>query len=235
MFGRQIVEDSIIIFVVLDKDQIPQLKIAPAVAVHTTNVSGIVLAVTGILSPINMDFTARATGPGIAHFPEIILAAKIDDVLRIYVRYLSPIARRLLVGFQLAFFVFEDRSPEPVFGQPPYLGQQLPGPGDGFLLVIIAERPIAQHLEEGVVVGIVPYVLQIVMLAGDPQALLGIYSPRVFPFLQTQEDVLELIHPRVGEQQRGIIARHQRGAGHYGVSLAGEKIQKRLPDLCAGH
>ena len=224
VLGRQFVEDSAIILVVLDKDQVPQLKIAPAAAIHTANVIGVILKITGPLPPVNVYLAARATGAGIAHFPEIILAAKIENVVRIYVCYLRPIARRLLIGFQLALVVLEDRSPEPVFGHPPDLREQLPGPGDGLLLVIVAKGPIAEHLEESVVVSIVPYILQVIMFTGNPHDLLGVGSPRVLPFLQAQEDVLELIHPSVGEQQRGIIARHQRRAGHYGVPLVGEKV-----------
>ncbi len=235
VLGRQLAEDAVTILIVLYKNQVPQLKIAPAAAVHTANVMGVILKVTGLFSPVEVDFTARAAGTGVAHFPEIVLAAKIEDVVRVYVRYLSPIVSRLLVGFQLTLVILEDRDPEPVFGQAPDFGEQLPRPGDGLLFVIIAKRPIAQHLEESVMIGIVSYILQIVVLTGDPHALLSVSSPRIPPFLQSQEDVFKLIHARIGEQQRGIIARHQRGAGHYGVSLAGEEIQKRLPDLSAGH
>jgi len=198
-------------------------------------VIGIILKITGPLPPVEVDFATRAAGAGIAHFPEIVLAAKIGDVLRIYVCYLHPVTSCLLVGFQFALFVFENRSPEPIFGQPPHLGEQLPGPSDGLPFVIIAKRPVAQHLEKGVVVGIVPHILQIVMFAGDPHALLSVSHSRILSFLQTQEDVLELIHSSIGEQQRGIIARYQRVTGDYSVFLAGKEIQKRLPDLCAGH
>ena len=173
-----------IILVVLDKDQVPQLKITPAAAIHTANVIWIIFAIAGILSPVEVDLAARATGTGVTHFPEIVLAAKIDNVLRVYVCYLRPIARCFLVGLQLSFFVLEDRSPKQVFGQPPYFGKQLPGPSNGLPFVIIAKRPIAQHLEEGVVVGIVAYILQVIMFTGDPHALLGVGSPCVLPFLQ---------------------------------------------------
>jgi hypothetical protein len=79
------------------------------------------------------------------------------------------------------------------------------------------------------------HILQVIMLATDPHTLLGIRRPGILPLFQAKEDVFELIHPGVGEQQSGIITRYQRVAGYDGVVFAGEEIEKSLPNLCAGH
>ena len=65
----------------------------------------------------------------------------------------------------------------PLVGQSVHLGQQLPGPADRLLLEIVAERPVAQHLEHRVVVGVVADLLQVVVLARHAQALLRIGRP----------------------------------------------------------
>jgi hypothetical protein len=54
---------------------------------------------------------------------------------------------------------------------------------------------------------------------------------RIITFVETKEDILELVHPGVGKQQGRIVVRHQGAAGNYLMSLAMEKVEKRLTDL----
>src|SRR5439155_12109602 len=58
-------------------------------------------------------------------------------------------------------------------------------------------------------------------------AFLRARSPCIVALFLPQEDVLELIHPRVGEQQRRIVGRNQRRAAHHAMP-AGGKIVKEL-------
>ena len=53
-------------------------------------------------------------------------------------------------------------------------GDQFPGPVDGFLLEVIAEGPVAEHLEERVVVGVEADVFEVVVLAAGADAFLGV-------------------------------------------------------------
>ena len=53
----------------------------------------------------------------------------------------------------------------------PYLSQQLPGVGDGLFFEVVPKGPVAQHLKKGVVVHILPHIVQIVVLASCPDAL----------------------------------------------------------------
>ena len=53
-----------------------------------------------------------------------------------------------------------------------YVYQVLPSPFDGFFLEVVAEAPVAQHLEHCVVVGIVSYLLKVVVLSANAQTLL---------------------------------------------------------------
>ena len=125
------------------------------------------------------------------------------------------------------------------------LGDQFPGPVDGFLFEIIAEAPVAEHLEEGVVIGVEADIFEIVMFAAGADAFLGVGGAGVAagngagPFVDVrralaQEDGHELVHAGVGEEQvRGIG--HEAGRGHDGVLLRLEEIQKRLANFSARH
>ena len=235
VLGGQLMKDAVFVLVVLDKDQVPQLEEAPAAAVHCADMVGVIPQIAGFLSPVEVNFAAGATRSGLAHLPEIILTPKIEDVIGVYVGYFPPVASCLLIGPQISFVILEHRNPETAFRQSPHLGKEFPCPGDGLFFVIVAKGPIAEHLEERVMIGIIPDILEIVVLPGDPQALLCIGCSRVLALLQSQENVLELIHACVCEQQCGIISRYQRSAGNDSMPLAGEEIQERLPDLRATH
>ena len=70
------------------------------------------------------------------------------------------------------------------------------------------------------------HIFQVVVLAARAHTLLRSRGPRVVALLEAQKDVLELVHPRIGEQQRGIAMRHQRRTLHPPVPLAFEKLQE---------
>ena len=76
-----------------------------------------------------------------------------------------------------------------------------------------------------------PDLIQVVVLARDAQHLLRRRRARVGAPLQPEEGVLELDHPRVGEEQRRVVARHQRGARHLGVTALGEEVEVLAADL----
>ena len=90
------------------------------------------------------------------------------------------------------------------------LGDEVPGELDGDVLEVVAEREVAEHLEEGVVAGGIADVLQVVVLAAGAHAFLRRRRALVVALLGAGEDVLELHHAGVGEQQRRVVARHQR-------------------------
>ena len=95
------------------------------------------------------------------------------------------------------FVVFaEDGDVQPVFGQAVNLGDQVPGEADGVVLEVVAEREIAQHLEERVVAARVADVLQVVVLAACADAFLRSRRARVVALLEPKEDFLELVHAR---------------------------------------
>ena len=183
--------------------------------------------------PVIMNLRTGAAGTRLAHFPEVILLGKLQNVSGINVRDFLPDGNGLVI-------ILIDCRPQPLLGQAPDLGEQFPAPADRLALVIIAEGPVSEHLEKGVVIGIIPDFLEIVMLTADPDALLAIGDAAVLAGARAEEDFLELVHSRIHKQQGGIRLEHHRGTGNDDVPLGLEIIQKRLPDFrrrkcCPGH
>ena len=116
-----------------------------------------------------------------------------------------------------------------------HLGEELPCPVDGVMLEIVAEAEVAEHLEESVVACGIAYVLKVIVLAAGAYALLGGGGSRIAAFFLAEINILELIHSRVGEKQRGIIVRHQRAGLNHCVSLGLEEVKVRRADLRSGH
>ena len=70
-----------------------------------------------------------------------------------------------------------DRRRQPVGIEAPLLRDQVPGELDRAILEVIAEREIAEHLEEGVVPGGVADIVEVVVLAAGADALSASWSP----------------------------------------------------------
>jgi hypothetical protein len=156
------------------------------------------------------DLGARAAGAGVAHHPEVVggvagalVVADADDALDRHADFLGPDVVGLVV-------LGVDGDGQLVLGQLVDFGQQFPGVLDGVALEVVAEAEVAEHLEEGVVTRGVADVLEVVVLAAGAHAFLRGGGAAVGTLVETEEDVLELVHPGVGEQQRRVLVRHQR-------------------------
>src|SRR5262249_49174436 len=128
-----------------------------------------------------------------------------------------------------------DRRVETVLRELPDVGEELPRPLDRLALVVVAEGPVAEHLEERVVVRVAPYLLEVVVLAADAETLLRIDPARVRPGLLPEEHLLELHHPRVGEEQARVVLGHERRARNDGVTAHPEEIEESFADLVSRH
>ena len=152
---------------------------------------------------IVMDFRARAAGAGVAHLPEVIFFVETEDAFLGYARDFLP----QLFGF----VVFaKNGDVEFVFIETVVLGDQLPGEGDGVAFEVIAEGEIPQHFEKRVVAAGVADVIEIVVLAAGADALLRGGGAGVIALFVAQKHIFKLVHPGVGEQQRGIVGGNQR-------------------------
>ena len=175
------------------------------------------------------DLRARPARPGIAHRPEIVGGGDAQDPALGQPRDLPPQRERLVV-------LGIDRDQQPVRRQSVLPGHQVPGELDRHVLEVVAEREVAEHLEEGVVPGGVADVVEVVVLAAGAHALLRRGRAPVRPLLDAGEHVLELHHAGVGEQQRRVVVRHERARGHDLMAVLPEILEEGLADLVgAGH
>src|SRR5690606_773335 len=89
-----------------------------------------------------------------------------------------------------------------------------PGVMNRITLEIIAEAEVPQHFKERVVTGGITDIFQVIVLATGPDTLLGGCAAGIRTLFQTQKAVLELVHPRIGKQQGGIVAGNQGTGAH---------------------
>ncbi len=160
-----------------------------------------------------MELRARAAGTHLPHLPEVLLVPQLENPLRREVGVLEPQLARLVVRHVHG-------GPQAVRVEPELRGDELPRVADRLALEVVAEGEVAEHLEEGVVARRAPHLLEVVVLAAHPQALLGRHHPRSRRRHLALEGALELNHAGVGEQEGRVVRGHQR---------AGRQVQVRLP------
>ena len=206
---------------VLHEDQVPDLEVAVLVRLRPA-----LAAVLG--AAVVVDLRARAAGAGHAHVPVVVgQAAALDPVLG-HADHVVPELGRLVV-------VVQDRDPEPALGEAePAVGlrpgQQLPGERDGLLLEVVAEREVAEHLEERAVPGGLADLLDV----RRPHALLAAGGAPERRRLLAEEIRLERLHAGVDQQQRGVVG-DQAGRGDHGVPALLEVAKETADDLCRLH
>jgi len=131
--------------------------------------------------------------------------------------------------------VGEDGDVEPVFVELEILGEKFPGVSDGFLLEIVAEGEVTEHLEEGVMASGAADVLEIVVLAASAHALLAGGGAHILALLVAEEAVLELVHAGVGEEQGRVVMGNQRRGGDHRMAALLEKTQETGAEFFAGN
>src|SRR5690606_35543189 len=109
---------------------------------------------------VHVYLTARPTGAGVAHLPEVVLIAEPVDPIGGQSGNLLPELPRLFVGVMNG-----DAELVGAQTQVRIAGDELPGEADGVALEVVAERKVAEHLEERVVAPGKAHLLEIVVLA----------------------------------------------------------------------
>ena len=99
--------------------------------------------------------------------PEVVFLTELVDVVLRDMHHILPDVIRLLI-------VYINRRIQTVRIQADTLGQELPCPWNRFLLEVIAEREVSEHLKEGTVAGCLTNILQVTgtdaLLAGGDSA-----------------------------------------------------------------
>ena len=102
---------------------------------------------------------------------------------------------------------------------------------DRLALEVVAEAEVAEHLEQRVVARRTPDLLEVVVLAGDPQRPLIVDRAGIAALLGAGQDVLELDHPAVREEQGLVAGRDEARARHDRVAALGEELDEAPTDL----
>ena len=175
-FHGQRFERAVCLTVILHEDNIPDLDDLRVVFVNQV-ASGYSVALVE-RTTVHVDLRRRTTRTTFSHFPEIIMFVAVDDVIGRQV--FSPDSCRLVVASK-SFFgrTLKDRCIQVRRVDLEHIHDIFPREIDGFGFEIITERPVTEHLEHGVVVGIVSYFLQVIMLTRHAQTFLTVCHTRV--------------------------------------------------------
>jgi len=132
------------------------------------------------------------------------------------------------LGFVVALV---DGDPQTIAVEAEHLGDELPRPRDRFLLEVVAETEVAEHLEEHEVALRATDVVEVVVLAARAHALLHAHRAAVRGDLVTDEVRLERHHAGHREEQR-LVERNECGRRNDRVFLvaevAGERVAQRV-------
>ena len=120
-----------------------------------------------------MDLRTGTTRTRIAHLPEVIVLVAVDDMILRHV--LRPVFGGLVVTRDILLRrTLEHRHIQILGIQLQHIHQVFPRHVDGAFLKVVAEAPVAKHLEHRVVVGVVAHFLQVVVLTRHTQTFLCI-------------------------------------------------------------
>mmetsp|Transcript_34600 Transcript_34600/g.67744 ORF Transcript_34600/g.67744 Transcript_34600/m.67744 type:complete len:395 (-) Transcript_34600:164-1348(-) len=191
----------------LDEDHVPDLKHVGVV--HVDEACGVPSS-----DAIEVKLCAGPAGASVAHLPEVVLHVALEHSVRGEI--LKPQIPGLVVarhGASEVLISLAVSGVEAVSRQLVHLGEQLPCPGDGLLLEVVSEGPVAKHLKEGVVVHILAHVIQVIVLAARSDALLAVarrgeLGEGGLGVDGAGEDGLVLVHASVDEQQGGVVVGH---------------------------
>ena len=229
---RERLEQTVGLAVELHKDEVPDLDDEGVVLVDELRPGN--GGLFRFVAQVDVDFAAGSAGAGLAHFPEVVVLVAEEDLFGGDVAQ-PGLAGLFIEGGAVAFGALEDGDVKVFRVDLEDLGQKFPGPVDGLVLEVVAEAPVAQHLEHRVVVGVVSDGFEVVVLSADPQAFLAVGHPGGPGGGVAEEDILELVHPRIGEHQGRVVLDDHRSGRNDGMALRSEEVQELFSDFFGSH
>ena len=182
------------------------------------------------------DFGTRSAWAGVAHLPEVVrlvaptFVANADDTLFRHTDSVTPDIEGFTVLGINGYSQAVSRKAEPVFG-----GKKLPGKGNGIFLEVVTEAEVAKHFKERMVAGSIANVIEVIVLATCPDTLLGTDRAIVRSLLSAKEQILELVHTSVREQQRRVLCRNKRTAADDFMLSRREEVEEGLTEFGSFH
>ncbi len=183
-------------------------------------------------APVEVDLRARAARARVRHPPPVLLVprgkvAPANQTLGWQPDLVAPDAEGHIVrGVR--------RRGQSLAGDAEVARQEIPGPEDGIALEVVAEAPVPEHLEQGVMARCPADFLEVIVLARDAQATLVVHGARIAALLRTGEGVLELDHAAVREQQCLVAGGNQARTRDDGMTSLGEELDEPSADLDRG-
>ena len=208
----------------LHEHEVPELEVAIALAARGAVVAAAALRRAAVV----VELAAGAARPDGPRLPEVVGARQPDDPLGRHA-HLLPALDCHLVGAETELGVAgEHGRPEQLLVELQVLGDELPGVPDGAVLEVVAEREVAEHLEEGEV----PRGGADLVDVGRAEALLHGRQRRVGRLRLAEEERLERLHAGRGEQHRRVVVGwHERPRGMAEMPLRLEEGAEPLTDL----
>ena len=163
---REVHEQVARLQVVRHEDEVVDLHDPVAMAGPAVRVAAGVL-----LAAVVEDLGALPARPGLAGLPEVVLAEP-DDALGRDADALPRLDRDGVLLQLEQRVALVDGRPEALRLEPEHLGDPVPGEVDGLVLVVVAEREVAHHLEEGAVPVGAADLVEVVVLPARAQARL---------------------------------------------------------------
>ncbi len=188
---------SLVVFEVLHEHVVPDLCVLPAVA------GGAAVIAAFRLTVIVEYLGIRSAGPGYSRrAPPVVLHAVEEDLIVPHAQG-PPYVRCLLVaGYGASSF--EGCHGQLVGFEPEHSDEEVVAESDRFLLEVVSERPVAQHLEEGEVAGIAN-----VIYVPCPDAFLAVDEPLPHGVALPEKVGNKRVHARSREEHGGVVLRHQ--------------------------
>ena len=217
-------ERAVGLLLILHEHVVPDLQIASAGAV------GAAVRAAGGLFGDPEHLGIRAAGAGDAGgAPPVVLLGQVEQVIVLHALRAPEVCGLLVAG--AIRVARKHRKRKAILGQtqPLLAGQELPAPRNHLLLEVVAQRPVAQHLEEGQVAGIA----NVVDVAGA-DALLHVGQAMAHGVLFAHQIGNQRMHARGGEQHGGVVLGNDRRAGDHGVSLGFKELEKQGSQIVVG-
>ena len=183
-----------------------------------------------------MDLDRRTARALVAHLPEVVLHVSRHDPVVRKAHCPGQIARLIVRAQVKRLATLEIGGVQAVRVKLEDIGEHLPGPVEGLLLEIVAKGPIAEHLEERVVIAVLADVITVVVLSSGADTLLRVGGAlQLAEFGAHVDGAIEiglvLAHTGVDKEEGGIVVRYDRGRRHKIMTFVEVEIEEGLANF----
>ena len=211
----------------LHEHEVPELEEAVALAAGSAVVAAAALG----RAAVEVELAAGAAGTDRTGLPEVVGTRQPDDPLRADSDLLPALDGDLIRAEAELGVAGEDGCPEQLLVELEVLGDELPGVPDGAFLEVVAEREVAEHLEEGEMARRGADLVDV----GGAEALLHRRQRRVGRLHLAEEERLQRLHARGGEQHRRVVVgRNERPRRIAEMALRLEERPEPFTDIGSG-